>query len=143
MAIAAPLAMAVSAAGTAVGAYGAAQAGMADSERLLHSAQRGLIKAEQTETLLREEFADTLGNIRAVRGSAGVAGDSPTSLALEAEARRRSEREIDTRYANDRADAAEAAAASRAKKRGAYMTLAAGGLNLAGGLASSYAKGMK
>jgi hypothetical protein len=135
--------MGASAAGSAVGAYGSAQASMAESERHLHSAQRGLIRAEQTETLLREEFADTLGNIRAVRGAAGVDGSSPTSLALEKEARRRAEREIDTRYANEMADAREAAAASRAKKRGAYMTLAAGGLGTAGKLSSDYAAGMK
>lgn len=133
-----------SAAGTVVSAVGQAEAASAEAQRLETNAVLARAKADETDTRLREEMEGTLGNIRAVRAAAGLSLDSPSQIAIEAEERRRGERDIQTHRANARAEADSMRSAAAAKRRGAQMSMIAGGLNaastFAGGV-SKYGKG--
>lgn len=62
----------------------------AQSER---AAQVGRVQADQIDANYREELNSTIANIRAIRASAGVAPNSPTGMAVEAEQERRSDRD--------------------------------------------------
>ncbi len=133
-----------SAAGTAVSAAGASGAAEADAARLQTSAVYARAKADETEVRMREELGGTLANIRAVRAAAGTSLDSPTQDALEEEQRRRAERDIKTQRANQEAEAKAAEDAAAAKRRGARMSLIAGGIgsigSLSSGLSGAYKK---
>lgn len=129
-----------SAAGTAVSAVGTANASEADAARLETNATLARAKADETDTRMREEQSGTIANIRAVRAAAGVSLDSPTQDAIETEERRRSNRDIATQRANAQSEEEAMRAAASQKRRGAQMSLFAGGLGAASSLAGGISK---
>jgi hypothetical protein len=46
------------------------------------AARHAKIRADETDTALREELSAVIGNIRAIRASSGISTDSPTTQAV-------------------------------------------------------------
>jgi len=64
------------------------------------AARHGKIAAAETDTALREELSSTIGNIRAIRASAGIGPGSPTTDAIIESEGKVSDRERRIRVAN-------------------------------------------
>jgi hypothetical protein len=87
-----------------------------EAERAKRAAEIGRIRADQTDTTMREELATTLGNIDAIRAAGNVALDSPTTRAIKAEETRISDRQRQTAVANIKAQVREDEEAARVKR---------------------------
>lgn len=95
------------------------------------AARRGKIAAAQTDTQLREELAGVLASIRAIRASAGISPDSPTTQAILEEESRVSGRERRIRVGNIMAQVESDERSSRflrSAARDAWLYGALGGL---------------
>lgn len=64
------------------------------------AARHGKIAADETDAALRRELDTVIGNIRAIRASAGVDPNSPTTRAILAEETKVSDRERRIRVGN-------------------------------------------
>ncbi|WP_010658119.1 hypothetical protein [Brucella anthropi] len=62
------------------------------AQQAKNAAATGRIQANQIDQSYREELNSTINNIRAIRAGTGVAADSPTTIAIENENDRISER---------------------------------------------------
>ncbi|WP_407976098.1 hypothetical protein ACJKIH_02970 [Brucella pseudogrignonensis] len=58
------------------------------AQQAKNAATTGRIQANQIDAGYRDELNSTINNIRAIRAGTGVAADSPTGQAIEAENRR-------------------------------------------------------
>lgn len=74
------------------------------AQRLSRSAKTA---ADETDAQLREELLVTLGNMNAIRSAAGQDSSSPTTLALEAEEIKQSDRQRRIKTGNLQAQAAQ------------------------------------
>lgn len=92
-------------------------------------------QAAQTDTYLREELKRTLGNISAIRASAGVGLDSPTTAAVMREEQRVSDRERRIRVANLQIEGRAKEDEARFRRSAAKMTLFGGALDSLTGMA--------
>lgn len=64
------------------------------------AARRGKIAAAETDTVLRQNLADIISNIRTVRASASIDPNSPTTAAILANETDKAERDRRIRVAN-------------------------------------------
>lgn len=100
------------------------------------AAALGRVKAEQTDTALREELNTTLGNIDVIRAAAGTDPFSPTAMAIKDKEAAVSERNRRIAVSNITAQADERALEAKYRNR-------AGNLALLGGLAGSASRVLK
>jgi hypothetical protein len=140
-----PVSMMVVAAGasTASGLFsasGQAQATSYQSAQAAVAARRGKIAAAETDTTLRQNLQDTIGNIRAIRASAGIDPNSPTTQAIIASESAKSERSRRIQVANAEAQVAADEWSSRTLSRISGDQWLYGSLGALAGGAGSFAK---
>jgi hypothetical protein len=109
-----------------VGAIGTFQAQKFQQQKAKEQAQVGRIQADQIDTAYREELSSTLNNIRAIRATTGVAADSPTTLAVENQQTKISDRNRSRDVANRQMQANEHDASARFLGSAANVSLFGG-----------------
>jgi len=87
-----PLSLALTGGSMLLSGYGGAVGYNQQAEQSLNAAATGRIQANQIDQSYREELNSTINNIRAIRAGTGVAYGSPTTMAIEDENDRVSER---------------------------------------------------
>lgn len=87
-----PISLALTGGSMLLSGYGSAVGSNQQAEQSLNAAATGRIQANQIDQSYREELNSTINNIRAIRAGTGVAFDSPTTMAIEDENERVSER---------------------------------------------------
>lgn len=118
--------LALDAGSSIIKGHGDAAAQEFQAGRDRRAAEIGRIKADQTDTQLREELSTTLGMIDVTRAAANADPLSPTGLAIKAEERRVSDRDRRIRVGNIRAQAAEDDASARYRDSAAKTALLGG-----------------
>lgn len=111
---------------------GAAKGEAFKGQEAATAARYGKIAAAETDTNIREELKTTVANIRAIRASAGIDPDSPTTAAILANEGRISERERRIRVGNIMAQAASDKRAAQFYKSAAPNTFLYGTLGAFG-----------
>lgn len=96
------------------------------AEQSLNAAATGRIQANQIDTGYRDELNSTINNIRAIRAGTGVAADSPTTMAIEAENDRVSDQNRSRDVASRRIDAAQKERDARTFRNSAFTSLLGG-----------------
>lgn len=135
--------MALTGASTGFQAYGASQAQGYQAAVAERNALVAKTAAAQTDTQLREELNRTLSNISAVRASAGVGLNSPTTGAVMDEQRRIADRERRIRVGNLEAQGRASEDEARFRRSAAQTALLGGGLDAVTGMAKIGYGGMK
>lgn len=110
-------------------AAGESRAARFKAEEAARAARAGRIAAAETDTQMREELRSVIGNIRAIRASAGIVSDSPTTAAVIGEEERVADRERRIRVSNIMAQAESDERASRFFRRSAKDAWLFGGLD--------------
>lgn len=123
----ASLLLGLSALTTGIGGYVGNQQQAAQAKT---QAQVGRIQADQIDAGYREELTSTINNIRAIRAATGVAPDSPTTQAIEAENTKISDR-------NRTRDVANRQIQANQSEQDAKFFKSAGAVSLFGGTAKS------
>lgn len=104
------------------------------------SAEIGRIKANQTDTQLRDELRTTLSGIDATRAAAGIDMTSPTTFALKAEEERISDRARTIKTGSILAQAEEDEMTAAYRRRVGRSALAGGALSAGASLLSGFGK---
>jgi len=91
-----------------------------------NAATTGRIQANQIDTGYRDELNSTINNIRAIRAGTGVAANSPTTLAIEDENRRVSDRNRTRDVASRRIQADQSERDARTFQNSAITSLLGG-----------------
>lgn len=139
MAAAAPIAIGLSMASTAVQGYGEYKAGQYEAAQSKAAAEAGRAAADQTETALSRELTETVASIQAIRSSAGVGFDSPTTQAILKGERTESARQRRIEGGNLRRQATQDDNDARFRRSAARMTLIGTGFKTAAIGAKGYA----
>ncbi len=87
-----PISLALTGGSMLLSGYGSAVGSNQQAQQAKNAAATGRIQANQIDQSYREELSSTINNIRAIRAGTGVAANSPTGQAIEAENERVSER---------------------------------------------------
>lgn len=127
--------MALTGASAGFKAYGESQAQNYQAALAERDAMVAKTQAAQTDTALREELNRTLARIGAIRASADVGLDSPTTQAVMDEQRRVSDRERRTRVENLNIQANAKRDEAAFRRSAANMALVGGGLDAVTGMA--------
>ncbi|SPL64405.1 hypothetical protein OHAE_272 [Ochrobactrum soli] len=90
------------------------------------AAATGRIQANQIDAGYRDELNSTINNIRAIRAGTGVAANSPTTLAIEDENRRVSDRNRTRDVASRRIQADQSERDARTFRNSAFTSLIGG-----------------
>ncbi len=90
------------------------------------AAATGRIQANQIDAGYRDELNSTINNIRAIRAGTGVAANSPTTLAIEDENRRVSDRNRTRDVASRRIQADQSERDARIFRNSAFTSLIGG-----------------
>jgi hypothetical protein len=109
-----------------VSAVGSYQAGKYKAHQAEQDAKIGQIKAKQIDSQYRDELSSTIANIRTIRAATGVGSDSPTTLALESENRKVSDRNRTRDVANQRIQSNRDSQDAKFLKRQAGLSLGIG-----------------
>jgi len=112
--------------GGLIKSIGEFQAQSYQADQAKKAAEVGRIRAQQIDTSYREELSSTIANIRTIRAATGVGANSPTTLALEAENRRVSDRNRTRDVANQRIQANQDEADGKFLKKSAGLSLGLG-----------------
>lgn len=109
-----------------VSAFGQYSAGQHAAEESKRAAQVGRIQADQIDASYRGELNSTISNIRAIRAGAGVGSFSPTGMALESDAERKSDRDRRIDVGSKRMQATQDDADAKFRKSAATFSLLGG-----------------
>lgn len=109
-----------------VGAVGQYQAGQYAAEQSKRAAQVGRVKADQIDASYRDDLNSTIANIRSIRASAGMGALSPTGMAVETDAERRSTRDRRIDVGSQRMQATQDENDARFRKNAAAVGLFGG-----------------
>lgn len=96
------------------------------AQQAKNAAATGRIQANQIDQSYREELNSTINNIRAIRAGTGVAADSPTTIAIENENDRISERNRTRDVASRRIQADQSERDARTFRNSAITSLLGG-----------------
>lgn len=96
------------------------------AQQAKNAAATGRIQANQIDQSYREELNSTINNIRAIRAGTGVAADSPTTIAIENENDRISERNRTRDVASRRIQADQSERDARTFRNSAFTSLLGG-----------------
>lgn len=122
----------IQAAGIRISAAGQAEGFEREAEKLDRAAKAGRVSADQTDAALRAELRTTLGNIQAVVVAAGGDPDSPTALAIMDNEAAIAERNRQTAFANQRAQAGLSESDAAFFRNAATLALKYGEIGAAG-----------
>lgn len=96
------------------------------AQQAKNAAATGRIQANQIDQSYREELNSTINNIRAIRAGTGVAADSPTTQAIEAENSKVSDRNRTRDVASRRIQAAQSEQDAKTFRASAMTSLLGG-----------------
>lgn len=121
-----PLSLALTGGSMLLSGYGSAVGYNQQAEQSLNAAATGRIQANQIDQSYREELNSTINNIRAIRAGTGVSYDSPTTMAIEDENDRVSERNRSRDVASRRIQADQSERDAKVFRNSAMTSLLGG-----------------
>jgi hypothetical protein len=128
---------ALSVGSTAVKTVGGMAGAQQDKYAAESRARIAKIQSDQTEATAMDDLRRQVGNIKAIRASAGANVNSPTTQALIDEERKNSRLNLDKKKASFKLDELQAKADSNLYSNKAMLTLLGGGFQVGNSLASA------
>ena len=131
------MATAFTMASIAVSTMGNVAGGKQEQRQAESRARMAKIQSDQTEATSLDELRRQIGNIKAIRASAGASAKSPTTQAIIDSERRVSQQNLDKKKASYKLDELQALADKKIYKSKAAMSLASGALSFGKAFATS------
>lgn len=130
-------AVGLSIAGTATKTVGAMAGSQQDKMAAESRVKMAQIQSDQTEASSLDDLRRQIGNIKAIRASAGAQANSPTTQAIIDAERDVSGKNLDKKKASYRLDALQGKADSKLYQQKAYMQLGGGIFDIGNSLATA------